>query len=106
MGHKGFIYLFILCLSFPVETQAFIHSFQTCCVCTVAKPWIDFYVTVMFMVFFPFLECLIYSVLYALIYLFSSLLQGEILLVYIKMEDPNDFVTWLQVAKVNEVMLC
>jgi hypothetical protein len=32
-----------------------------------------------------------------------SLLQGEILLVYIKMEDPNDFVTWLQVAKVRKL---
>jgi hypothetical protein len=31
---------------------------------------------------------------------FSPFFQGEIIIMFIKMEEPKDFVTWLQVAKV------
>jgi hypothetical protein len=30
----------------------------------------------------------------------SCLFQAEIIVMFIKMEEPKDFVTWLQVAKV------
>jgi hypothetical protein len=32
--------------------------------------------------------------------MFSSFFQAEIIIMFIKMEEPKDFVTWLQVAKV------
>jgi hypothetical protein len=32
--------------------------------------------------------------------MFCSLFQAEIIIMFIKMEEPKDFVTWLQVAKV------
>jgi hypothetical protein len=32
--------------------------------------------------------------------MFSSFFQAEIITMLIKMEEPKDFVTWLQVAKV------
>jgi hypothetical protein len=32
--------------------------------------------------------------------MFSSIFQAEIIIMFIKMEEPKDFVTWLQLAKV------
>jgi hypothetical protein len=40
------------------------------------------------------------SKLYIYAYIFSPFFQGEIIIMFIKMDGPKDFVTWLQVAKV------